>query len=261
MNNVIAAAPPPPAYPVIKGKSKAPPWAVLIYGTPGIGKSSWASRAPSPFFIDLEHGLDRIDCERSPLIATVKEFIDAVTYAASSDYATVVIDTADYLEKLLVSQVCETHHQGSLADFGYGRGAVYLASEWAKIVNVIMRLKARGKNVIITAHEQIQRLEDPTSEGYDRYTLNIDKKSAPILVAAMDGVFFAHYEKTMQDRDTDKKKKRAVATGKRLIHTVEGAAFIAKNRFGLKPTVEMAPQIFNMLSPVAKATEETTVVL
>lgn len=231
---------------VIKGKVQSP-WAVLVYGTAGLGKSSWASLAPKPFFLDLENGLDRIECDRSPVISTMEELTAAIQFFAASDYKTIVFDTADALEKILSTQVCKLHGKDSLADFGYGKGEVYLRGEWQKIINVILRLKGKGKNVIMTAHEQIQKLDDPMTESYDRFVLNIDKKAAPALTAAMDAVLFGRYETIVKSRDESQKnsKTRAVGTGKRVLYAVESAAWVAKNRFGLPEIVPMSSKLFD----------------
>lgn len=234
---------------VIKGKVGAP-WAVICYGQAGIGKSSWAARAPKPLFIDLEDGLARIDCDRLPVVTTYAELVAALKFAVESDYKTIVFDTADALEKILIQHVCERGNKESLADFGYGKGEVALRAEWTKIINAILRLKMHGKNVLMTAHDMVQRVEDPSMDSYDRYTLNIDKKAAPAVVAAMDAVFFARYETILKDRDDSKNaKKRAVGTGKRILHTLEEPAFVAKNRFGLPAVVPMSVGLFAQLAP------------
>ena len=246
------------AYPVIRG-CIASPWAVMIYGPPGVGKSWWAAKAPKPFFIDLEDGLARIDCDRSPVVTSHKELIAAVQFAAGSDYQTIVFDTADALEKILTATVCQKHEKDSLADFVYGKGEIYLRSEWTKLINVFLRLKAKGKNVILTANEIIQKLDDPTTESYDRYTLNLDKRAAPAVTAALDAVFFARYETILKARDEDKNnsKVRAVGTGKRLLYTMESPSFVAKNRFGLPAQVPMTSAIFAKFGGLASKSEET----
>ena len=36
----------------------------LIYGTDGVGKSSWASNAPKPIFVGAEKGTEQLDVAR-----------------------------------------------------------------------------------------------------------------------------------------------------------------------------------------------------
>ena len=45
---------------------------LLIYGPPGIGKSTLASLAPKPIFIDVENGLRRLKVEKHLLWVNLK---------------------------------------------------------------------------------------------------------------------------------------------------------------------------------------------
>lgn len=51
-----------------RGKQPMPPRLVL-YGTEGIGKSSFAAQVPRPIFVPTEDGLDEIVCDKFPLAA------------------------------------------------------------------------------------------------------------------------------------------------------------------------------------------------
>ena len=49
---------------IVRGK-KIQPRRVLLYGTHGTGKSSWASQAPDVVFMNLEDGLNDIDSAKT----------------------------------------------------------------------------------------------------------------------------------------------------------------------------------------------------
>jgi len=50
---------------VVKGKqSKA--WRILLYGTEGVGKSTFASQCPSPIFLGAEDGTAHLDVDGFP---------------------------------------------------------------------------------------------------------------------------------------------------------------------------------------------------
>jgi hypothetical protein len=61
-----------------QGRANKPP-RILVYGTEGIGKTTAASQAPKPIFIQTEDGLDQIASDRFPL---AKSYDDV--YAALS---------------------------------------------------------------------------------------------------------------------------------------------------------------------------------
>jgi hypothetical protein len=54
---------------VQRGRITRPP-RVIIYGSEGIGKSTFGAEAPRPVFIPTEDGLDGIACARFPLATT-----------------------------------------------------------------------------------------------------------------------------------------------------------------------------------------------
>ena len=51
---------------ITKGREAQPP-RIMIYGSEGVGKSTFAASAPKPIFIQTEDGLGEIDCRKFPL--------------------------------------------------------------------------------------------------------------------------------------------------------------------------------------------------
>lgn len=98
---------------------------LLVYGTEGIGKSTLASQAPKPIFVQTEDGLGEIACDKFPLATSVDDVLAALAELATADhiYQTVVIDSLDWLERLIWDTVCREHRVASIekADGGYRR--------------------------------------------------------------------------------------------------------------------------------------------
>lgn len=232
-------------------------WKIIVYGTAGLGKSSLGAMAPKPLMIDLEHGLNRVEADKTPYLKTWPEVVEAMKFAIESDYKTIVFDTLDGMEQILINKILgefnsdkePTKHRQSLADWNYGHGYELLVANWSLFIKATDRLVAAGKNVLIIGHEQIQKFEDPSSDAYDRYVLKCHKKSAALLVAAVDAVLFAKHDVLLKAREGgfQKDKKRAVGDGSRVLHTVETPSWIAKNRFDLPPTVQMDETLFSQI--------------
>ena len=51
---------------IISGQSFSPP-VVLLYGPPGVGKTTFAGNAPAPIFIQTEDGANVVGADRFPL--------------------------------------------------------------------------------------------------------------------------------------------------------------------------------------------------
>jgi replication-associated recombination protein RarA len=103
-----------------RGKVAAPR-RVMLYGTPGIGKSQFAAHSDRPIFIQTEDGLGQIDCEKFPPAQSVDDVIRALSelYTAEHNYRTVVVDTLDWLERLIWAEVCRRKMVESIEDIGY----------------------------------------------------------------------------------------------------------------------------------------------
>src|SRR6516162_3552679 len=89
------------------GRTAKPP-RLLLYGTPGIGKSTFGSQSPKPIFVPTEDGLDQIDAAKFPLAANYEDVTAALNELRTQphDYESVVLDSLDWLERLIWDRVC-----------------------------------------------------------------------------------------------------------------------------------------------------------
>ncbi len=116
---------------VTSGRRPAPR-RVMLYGTHGIGKSTFASRAPKPIFLQTEDGLGEIDCDKLPLTTTFDEAMRALSelYTGEHPYRTVVVDSLDWLERLIWAEVCRKRSVESIEDIGYAKGYSFALTQW-----------------------------------------------------------------------------------------------------------------------------------
>lgn len=223
------------------------PQKVVIYGVEGVGKTSLASQFPSPLFIDTEGGTSHMDVNRLPQPTSWRMLLDEVAWVR--DYpaecgGTLVIDTADWAEKLCIAHVCGEHKWAGVEDTGYGKGYTYVTEEFGKLLNLLGEVIDRGLNVVVTAHAVITKFEQPDEMGaYDRWGLKlIDGKKAScsaMLREWADAVLFADYKTMVVATDKDGKKHKAQGGKNRVLHTTHAAAWDAKNRWGLPDEVPM----------------------
>ena len=126
------------------GPRHSPP-RMLIYGTEGIGKSTTASQAPRPIFIPTEDGLDQIDCNSFPLARRFDEVVAAISalYSEQHDYESVVVDSLDWLERLIWDDVCREYGVKSIekADGGYAKGYTHALTQWREVLNGLDALR------------------------------------------------------------------------------------------------------------------------
>ena len=217
---------------------------VVLYGPEGIGKSTFASQFPSPVFCDTEGSTKHLDVRRTPKPLSWTAIMEQVKYfiAQPSQLGTFVLDTADWAERLCTEQLCAKSQKTGIEDWGYGKGYIFLAEEYGKLLDLLTELVERGVNVVITAHAQMRKFEQPDEMGaYDRWELKLSKKIAPLVKEWADMVLFANYKTLVINVDgqgTDKGKNKAQG-GKRVLHTAHHPCWDAKNRHDLPSEMPM----------------------
>lgn len=224
------------------------PQKAVIYGPEGVGKSTFASLTPAPVFLDTEGGTHHLDVIRLEAASTWDEITATVAQLAKTrhPFRTLVIDTADWLEKRLSEHLCRKANKDSIEDFGYGKGWVLLTEEFARFLNSLDVLLARGMHVVFLAHSTVKKFEAPDQAGsYDRFELKLSKSVAPMLKEWADLVLFANYVTRIAEKDSG--KTRGVGGKERVIYATHTAAYDAKNRHGL---ADKLPFTMEALAPV-----------
>jgi hypothetical protein len=206
-----------------------------IYGVEGLGKTTLASRFPSPVFIDTEQGSDHLDVARFENTrdwAGIKSAVEQLT-AKPTEFKTLIIDSIDWAEKFLTEDICRRSHKASIEEFGYGKGYTYLAEEFAGFLRSLDVLRDRGMHIVLLGHCAIRKFEQPEAAGaYDRYELKLSKQVAPLIREWVDLLLFANYFTRIAESDSG--KKRGVGGKERVLYTSHTAAWDAKNRHGLE---------------------------
>ncbi len=217
------------------------PQRVVIYGPEGIGKSTLAAAFPDPVFCDAEQGTAHLDVYRTPLVTSwsmytgqIQEFIRDL-----HGRKTLVIDTADWVEKLAIEQVVSENQWVALGgndDFGHSYNV--LAKAWNQSLDMLSRVRDAGMNIVLLAHAKMRKFELPEEGGaFDRWELKLEKKTAAATREWADMVLFVNYKTFVVEQDRLKSKK--ARGGKRVMYTAHHPCWDAKNRHDLGDELEM----------------------
>jgi len=217
----------------------------MIYGLPGIGKSTWAASAPGAVIIPCEDGVDELAVDKFPLATCYRDVLGYMQalVAEDHDYGSVVIDTVDWLERMIWDEIVQEAGVSSIerVDGGYGRGYVAALRYWRELCAILDRLRLeRGMIPILVAHAKVERYEDPEGPAYDRWVPRLHKQAAAILSEWCDVVGFAAFRKAIKSEDAGFGRKRnvAVAVGAasgqdRILRVQPTPSVLAKNRYGI----------------------------
>lgn len=136
--------------PIIRKNDVMPerPVIIVLYGTPGTGKTSLANTAKNPILIDTDRGSDRASNRVDTLMASKWVDIESEKEAIKT-YDTVVVDTAkslldDYLADYVVSQNYKLKTNG-LKRFGE------MAEKFKEFVNF---LRQNQSDIIFVCHDK-----------------------------------------------------------------------------------------------------------
>lgn len=222
------------------GKVKAPP-RLFVYGTEGIGKSTRAASAPKAVFVPTEDGLDHIDCAKFPLCKTFTDVMNCLDALLKEphDYQTVVLDSVDWLERLIWDHTCQQYHVENIekVDGGFGKGYTLVLTYWRKFIDALRQLRAQKRMfVILLAHAQVKPHTDPESSTFDTFLPKLHKNASAMLCEWCDAILMATREYGAA--------KGAKSGGERILRCERSATCSAKNRFGLP---EILPLDWNAL--------------
>jgi hypothetical protein len=221
---------------ITKGKQTRPQ-RVVIYGVESVGKTTFAAQFPTPLFLDIEGGTAHLNTDRCE-INSWAELNGALKEVAASDYQTVIIDSADWAERLCVEDLLASTKKASIEDYGYGKGWVMVAERMSRMLTALDSLIAIGKHVVLLAHSKVQRVEPPDlMTAYDRYELKMSKQSSPLVKEWADELWFFRFKTKVVE--TENGKAKGTGGKQRIILTTHSAAYDAKTRSGLAEELPM----------------------
>lgn len=247
---------------IIKGRVIKPP-RVVIYGPDKIGKTRFGALA-NALFVCTEEGADEAGADRLPVCRTLEDFYKTFEFALEdAEHDAICVDNLTGLEQLVRADVCRRYGVTSIesVEKGYGKGFAIACEEWEN--QVIPRFDAareKNKALICIAHVEVKRFDDPMTEPYDRYGLDLHKGLGEIVRRWTDVLGFAQQESMTKETDVgfNKKRVRAIGLDSTVLRLVGSPAFAAGNRYGLPPVIKFDWASFcAAMSTRMASTEET----
>jgi hypothetical protein len=212
-------------------------------GEAGLGKTSLAATFPKPIFIRAEDGLQSVPSETRPdafpLIQNTESLWEQLTALRKEDheYKTVVIDSVTALERLFTQSIVDGDNKRpasiNQALGGYGAGMAAVAGLHQRLRKACGFLNDRkGMNVVFIAHADLETVELPDADAFNRYSLRLGKKSIAPYTDDVDVVGQIKLQTFVKGSEGERKK--AISDGSRLLIVHAQASCVSKNRYGIE---------------------------
>jgi len=210
----------------------------LIYGAEGRGKTTLASKFPKPLALLLERGLPRgVTIDAVDGITAYEHVLEALRELMKDarGYGTVVIDTVDALEPMLLADVCSKNNWRNIEQPSYGKGWVIADAEWQRFIRGVTALRDKhGMTIVMVAHATIERVDDPRAPSYTAYWPKLHKRARHLILDACDVVgFLAEDLRIATDDSGFRERTRATGSNQRFLFVDGTPAYVAKNRYAM----------------------------
>lgn len=243
------------------------PSRVVMYAGEKAGKTSFACFAPNPLVLMTtgETGLlSLIDAGQVPPTAHLPGSDDSptgftawddLTAAVAAvlrephDYRTLVLDTANGAENMLMQAVCARAFNGDWAEFNsYGRGMSAAVPAWGDFLRQLDEVRVRRKmSILFLHHARVKSFQNPTGKDWDQWKPEANDKFWSLTHKWADVItFFGSRVKVGKD-------DKAYGQEERFLRCNPSAAIVAGNRYGMPDEITAPAGAKNLWGAFAKA--------
>ena len=172
---------------------------VLIYGTPGMGKTTLLGNLKGrTLIVDVDKGTSVLTgCENVDVLRLSEDFREVPELVkqlkASCPYNNVCLDSLSELERAILARLANTNSTGipTLQDYGKVNSS---------IMNICRQLREINANIFFTAWEQYTEVIAPSGEKYSRIEPMIRDKNMNNVVGLCDIVGRLYVDRESEER-------------------------------------------------------------
>lgn len=205
---------------------------ILIYGENGLGKSTWASKAKNPLFLDIEkniHHLSGFDFADINSYEDLKKGLNEILYSDDFQFNTIVVDSITRLEKLIEIYTCNKLKINDISQAQYGKGTSFARKAFDELLDILESINIRKNiSIIFIGHAAKENFTSYTHNfTSDKYSLRLDERMRSSLFSRVNCIFLLSHDFDVQEKKDIRQKDEPI------IFTQGNHLFMAKNTFNL----------------------------
>lgn len=238
-------------------------------GVEGVGKTTIGAYAPKPAILmaGSETGYRTLfNYDRAPKCPCMQleSWTDTLTTLqdlegeAGAPFETIVLDAFGGFERQCHWHVCQGKYGGDWGEKGfeaYQRGYKESVGEWEKLLASCNRIRTRhNAMILLLSHTTVRLFNNPNGSDFSRYEPDVDRRTWSRTHRWSDAVFFLTFHTYTEE---DKGKHKGKGGTERILYTERRDPWDAKNRFGMKPDIDMPNDPKLMWSTIETAIKGT----
>lgn len=244
-----------------RGLFGTPPFTIVHYGPPKVGKTSLWSYLPKVGVVydPKEEGIvDLYSARQCPQphweqeVDDFEKLIEVLSNVANQEYGieNLVLDSMTGMELLCFHYHCREYFEGNWTKEGFyafQQGPKNAAkTDWPRLLDAIDAVRKSGISVVFIGHSQVKTQNNPVGPDYDQYMPIIDKETWAQTARWAKCILFQTFDLSLVSKgkggnikEQVNKKAKALGTGSRLLYTQPAAGYVAGNRWGLEDAIDL----------------------